>query len=354
MKSVFFGAYFLSILSFSLLIKAQQERYVVITKRECNNTVNTEGYINSFKIGNLHGFITTNKSSVDYSNVVSIEEDIEIKINNNKCRPNDTLIQTSPTWGLDRIDQRNSVLDSKYHYNVLAGKDSNVFVIDTGVDVKHPEFEGRAIIGSNFIDDNPDDCNGHGTHVAGTIASKTYGVAKKTNIISIKVLDCSGSGTLSSLISGLEYAYNYNIKNKIVNMSLGASFSQAINSVVEQLTQNGVHVIVAAGNESADACNYSPASEPSAMTVKASDPNDSLTWFSNRGKCTDITAPGLNILSTLPNNSTGKYSGTSQATPHVSGVYALYVTKYGNDSPANIKNKITSIVSNSEILFSLI
>ncbi|CAG8583324.1 6051_t:CDS:2 [Acaulospora morrowiae] len=268
---------------------------------------------------------------------VIIEKDIPIGINAA------VSIQKNPTINLDRIDQTDFPLDQRYIFPKSAGAGVTVYVLDTGVLVNHKEFEGRATFGGAFCSGCPNtDDNGHGSHVSGIVAGKTYGVAKKANIIGVKVLNATGNGTSADMINGLMFVLNDHKKKKnnaVVNMSLGGPFSKAINAAVKSLTNDGIHVITAAGNNANDACKVSPASEPSAITVGAIDDIfDDITDFTNSGKCVDIFAPGREILSVgiRDDRDILIFSGTSQAAPHVSGAVALIISENGNSSPANI------------------
>ncbi|CAG8438819.1 6676_t:CDS:2 [Diversispora eburnea] len=261
-----------------------------------------------------------------------VEKDSPVKI---------ATVQSNPPFNLDRIDQANFPLNNKYDFPSSAGSKATVYVIDTGVLVTHEEFEGRASHLGTFCDGCPDtDDHGHGSHVSGIIGGKTYGVAKNVNIVGVKVLDSQGSGSLADIISSFSSVLDDVISKKnnaIVNMSLGSRISKAFNEAVKKiLTDNGIHVIVAAGNENSNACSASPASELSAITVGATeDKSNYVAGFSNFGKCVDIFAPGVNILSVgiKSNTDTKIYSGTSQATPHVAGTVALIISKSGNQKP---------------------
>ncbi|KAL1591724.1 hypothetical protein SLS60_011723 [Paraconiothyrium brasiliense] len=209
-----------------------------------------------------------------------------------------------------------------------AGEGTCAYIIDTGILTTHPEFEGRAEWLENFTGDGSDsDGAGHGTHVAGTIGSVTYGVAKKTKLYAVKVLDASGSGTYSGVIAGIDYVANDHTtrdcpKGSVANMSLGGGKNQAVNDAVAAAVASGVFFAIAAGNNNGDATNYSPASEPTAFTVAASDINDAKASFSNYGALVDIWAPGVSILSTWNDGKTNTISGTSMATPHIAGLAA--------------------------------
>ncbi|CAG8558544.1 15826_t:CDS:2 [Funneliformis mosseae] len=281
------------------------------------------------------------------------EEDAEVKISSVVPRS----VQRKPIFNLDRIDQNRFPLDGKYEFPDSAGKGVNVYVVDTGIRITHKEFEGRATFGKaccfgcRKVDDH-----GHGTHVAGTVAGKNFGVSKKSNLIAVKVFDKSGSGSYSDVICGLSFVLDQHRKSKnkktVVNMSLGGVRSDVLNKMVETLTKKGIHVVVAAGNNAADACKFSPASEKTAITVGATeDINDRLTVFSNFGTCVDIFAPGLNIKSAgfETNNSTQVLSGTSMSSPHVAGTVALIIANDGNTSPANMAKKLKQLGTNNVI-----
>ncbi|KCV73120.1 hypothetical protein H696_00664 [Fonticula alba] len=265
--------------------------------------------------------------------------------------------QPNATWGIDRVDQTNLPLDSKYNYHTTAGAGVDVYVVDTGINNGHTDFGGRSSSGYNFHSGTPNanDDNGHGTHCAGTIGGTTWGVAKKANLIGVKVLGALGSGSLSNVAAGVSWSAQQHAasahKRSVASMSLGGGASLVIDDAVEAATKQGLAVIVASGNSNADACNYSPARSPFAFTVNASDRSDWRASFSNYGSCTDIFAPGVSITSAWIGSSTATntISGTSMACPHVSGAAALILSREGSMAPATLFNKIVADATNGVI-----
>jgi subtilisin family serine protease len=247
-------------------------------------------------------------------------------------------------WNLQRLHARNFQLDGTFRYDQTAA-DIDAYIVDTGILTTHVEFGGRAIWGANYADSQNTDCNGHGTHVAGTIGGTTAGVAKEVTLIGVKVLSCSGSGTTAGVISGVQFtADNANRRGRraVANMSLGGGYSAAMNNAVAAAVRAGVTFVVAAGNENQDACNVSPASEPLAITVGAtfySGSQDIRASFSNHGTCVDIFAPGQNVRSAWIGSNTAyqTISGTSMASPLVAGVAAVTLSANPGSTPDSIK-----------------
>ena len=297
--------------------------------------------------------------------VVRVEQDMVVSIA--------TTDQQDATWGLDRIDQRELPLDGIYSYT-NDGSGVTAYIIDTGILYSHNEFSGR--IDSNFYFDafndgqDGNDCDGHGTHVAGTVGGTTYGVAKNVELVAVRVLDCEGSGSFSGVIAGMDWVAENATGPSVANMSLGGGSSDAVDEAVENMYSAGVPVIVAAGNgdflgRAQDACGYSPAGAEKAYTVGATTSSDSKTTWSNYGDCVDIFAPGANITSAwhTGNNATNTISGTSMAAPHVAGVAALFLEDNPNASVQDVYDAITDVstknivtssnTGNNHLLYSL-
>ncbi|WP_229780764.1 S8 family peptidase [Deinococcus malanensis] len=257
-------------------------------------------------------------------------------------------------WGLDRINQRDLPLDRKYSYG-YTGSGVRAYIIDTGLDAAHADFESRAQNVYDAFGGNGNDCNGHGTHVGGTVGGKTYGVAKQALLRGVKVLDCNGSGSTSGIIAAVDWVRTNHVKPAVANMSLGGGYSSTLNNAVVNLSNAGVFVAVAAGNENQDACNVSPASagyNTSVTTVNASDKTDTRATFSNYGTCTDLYAPGVAIKAPWIGSGTTEtntISGTSMASPHVAGVSALVKHRYGDISSASVWSYISGAASTGKI-----
>ena len=257
---------------------------------------------------------------------------------------------TTPSWGLDRIDTQALALNSTFNFPDSAGTGVTVYVVDTGLAAVN-DLGARVGPGFSVIADNGGtiDCNGHGTHVSGTVAGTNFGVAKAATIVPVRVLACNGSGTNSGVIAGLDWVRaNYLAGQKaVVNMSLGGGASTAIDTAVNNLIKVGVTVVVAAGNSAQDACRYSPARVPSALTVGATTSTDAMATYSNFGKCLDLFAPGSGIVSSDLNGGSVSFNGTSMASPHVAGAAALILSS-GYKTPAQVASTLlTSSTSNA-------
>ncbi|MFE3599833.1 S8 family peptidase [Streptomyces sp. NPDC059142] len=261
------------------------------------------------------------------------------------------------SWGLDRIDQRNLPLDGQYDVKGT-GKGVTAYIVDSGIETAHSEFGGRASVGFDSVGDgrNGQDCNSHGTHVAGTVGGSDYGVAREASLVSVRVLGCDGSGTWAGVIAGFDWVAKNAEQPAVMNASIGGSRSTAVNAAVNSVADSGVPPVVAAGNENQNACNVSPASASKVITVGATDREDRQATFSNWGPCLKLYGPGVDIVSARLGGGYKSLSGTSMASPHVAGVAALLKEKYPTASPSAVstwlveesdKDLVTSIGAGS-------
>jgi subtilisin family serine protease len=284
-----------------------------------------------------------------------------------------TTTQTGATWGIDRTDQRALPLNSSYSY-INTGLGVTAYIIDTGIDMGHSEFGGRATFGFDAFSDgqNGNDCNGHGTHVAGTVGGAKYGIAKGVSLVAVRVLDCGGSGSWSGVVAGIDWAAANHVAGvpATANMSLGGGASTTVDDAVKRLIADGVATAVAAGNGNfagiaQNACNYSPARVPEAITIGATTKTDAKSSYSNYGSCVDFFAPGSGITSAwigAGSTETNTISGTSMASPHVAGVAALYLQTNPLATPLQVRDALfaattkgvvtSSKTTNNHLLFS--
>ncbi len=278
-------------------------------------------------------------------NVLAIEPDSVMSVDTD---------QANATWGLDRIDQRSLPRNNTYTYT-NTGRGVTAYVIDTGIYSAHSEYAGRVQSGFTAITDGngTEDCHGHGTHVSGTIGGTTYGVAKEVSLVPVRVLGCTGSGSTSGVIAGIDWAIANHTAGvpAVANMSLGGGLSSALNDAVTRAVADGITMVVAAGNSNVDACTSSPSSAPAAITVGATSSTDARASFSNWGTCLDIFAPGVSITSSVigSTTATATWSGTSMASPHVAGIAALFLQQYPTASPANVSGAIINAATPSVV-----
>ncbi len=314
--------------------KALNDQYIVVVKEgaDARSIAAVAGVSPKYVYdAALNGFAATlnagqlnalqHNSNVDY-----IEQDAEVTTH---------ATQYSAPWNLDRIDQRNLPLTGTYTYNTTA-PGVTAYIIDSGIYTGHPEFGGRARNVYDAFGGTGADCNGHGTHIAGIIGATTYGVAKMVQLRGVRVVDCLGSGTISSVIAGVDYVRTSAVKPAVANISLGGSANTSLDTAVNNLANSGVFVSVAAGD--GNACNYSPGRATYAYTVSASDRNDNVPVSAGYGSCVKMYAPGVSIISTWHTGGTNTLSGTSMAAPHVAGCAAKYKATYGDAASTTVAN----------------
>ncbi|KAI5803340.1 secreted serine protease [Peziza echinospora] len=314
------------------------------------------GIQQSWDLNGLYGYTGAFDNSTLHE--IKQSEDVDVVEEDKVVVAYEKLKQTNAPWGLGRLSSKAGHVPSAYTFDDSAGRGVNVYVLDTGINTAHVDFGGRARWGKNVADNNDADNQGHGTHVSGTIGGSTYGVAKKANLIAVKVLGDDGSGSTSKLLSGIEWALadsqshgNSPLKS-VVNMSLGGSYSSAINRAVEAATRNGLTFVVAAGNDGVDASGYSPASSPHAITVGATKLGDARASYSNYGNFVDVFAPGDKILSTYKGGprAVHELSGTSMASPHVAGLAAYLIAEEGLSGSDQVTARIKGLAQAGRVL----
>ncbi|MER7566474.1 S8 family peptidase [Streptomyces sp. NPDC097941] len=258
-----------------------------------------------------------------------------------------------PSWGLDRLDQPKASPDRSYTWPRSAGAGTTVYVIDTGIRISHKDFGGRASYGWDFVGSDPSagDGNGHGTHVAATVAGTGYGVAKRAEVVAVRVLDSTGSGTIAQVIAGVDWVTKHARKPAVANLSLAGHHSAQLDAAVRTSIASGVTYTVAAGNDGRSAGLYSPADVPQAITVGATDPTDARAGFSNYGSALDLFAPGVSIVSAGIRSDTARatYSGTSMATPHAAGAAALYLADHPRATPAQVGKAFVKLAASGTV-----
>ncbi|CCK27338.1 Extracellular serine proteinase [Streptomyces davaonensis JCM 4913] len=277
--------------------------------------------------------------------VASVVQDTRVTLEHTQKNP--------PSWGLDRVDQRNLPLDQRYTWPESAGAGVTVYVIDTGIRISHKDFGGRARHGWDFVgnDKSAGDGNGHGTHVAGTVAGSKHGVAKRAKVVSVRVLDNAGAGTTAQAIAGIDWVTRNARKPAVANLSLGGGYNAQLNAAVRNSIASGVTYTVAAGNDGLPAALYSPASVGPAITVGATDRGDARASFSNYGSALDLFAPGVAITSTSSASDSAKatYSGTSMAAPHAAGAAALYLADHRKATPATVAKALRADAASGKV-----
>jgi serine protease len=321
------------------------------------SAVRTEFEIESFRGYTVRAANTTLESILSAPEVDYVEVDQVVRVSQTCTRQ----LQT-PSWGLERIDERKINLDGSFVHDTKGGAGVDTYIVDTGIYLKHNDYAGRVSWGGNFAADGVnDDCNGHGTHVAGTVAGTLYGVAKHAHLVAVKVLACDGSGSYEGVIQGVQYVASSHKKTtrpSVANMSLGGGLSTAVNQAVAAAVSAGVTFVVAGGNENTDACTRSPASEKSAITVGSTavdengiTPTDDRSSFSNYGSCLDIFAPGSLITSSWIGSPSAvkTISGTSMAAPHVAGAAAVLLSGTPSLTPAQVKTALNNAATTSAV-----
>ena len=296
----------------------------------------------------LHGFAAWMSDATH----AELLKDVRVKMIEADQIEIEQTTQTNATWGIDRLDQSALPLSTTYTYT-STGSGVTVYIIDTGILLGHSDFGGRAVKGYDVTEGgNASDCNGHGTHVASTVGGTTYGIAKAAKLVAVRVLNCSGYGTASGVIAGVDWVTRNHAARAIATMSLGSGASTSVDNAVAASIASGVTYVLAAGNSKVDACASSPARLAAAITVGATDNTDTKAIFSNFGSCLDIFAPGVSITAAwhTSTTATSTISGTSMATPHVAGVAALYLATNPGATPQQVRDALVAGATKSRVL----
>jgi len=377
MKFVLVALFFVASLTFALsgpapiIFAADNEivvgQYIVVfhpttTLEQRNAHVNglssimtvEDRFLHRYEIGEFVGY--AGKFSSDVIEQIALSPLVDyIEVDSIVKASQSCQTQNAATWGINRISEQELFLNGQYNY-AYSGSGVDAYIIDTGILTTHVDFGGRATFGANYAGGSNADCNGHGTHVAGTVGSNTYGVAKGVNLIAVKVLDCAGSGTNAGVIAGVQWAVTQYTSKKnpaVANMSLGGGKSTSLDNAVKAAITAGISFAVASGNENQDACNISPGGVITALSAGASGTDDDgnfgqedvRAYFSNWGTCVSLFAPGVLITSTwigASNTATATISGTSMAAPHVAGAAALYLQQNPTATAATVKSALLS------------
>ncbi|GEP38911.1 serine protease [Nocardioides psychrotolerans] len=331
--------------------KAIDGRYIVVFDHDTTRAEATDSRADARQDGaeikRVYANIGGYAAALSDAELAEVRSDPEVSFVQEDGRVSIEATQTGATWGLDRSDQRARPVNGSYTYT-RTGAGVRVFVIDTGINGSHTEFSGRVAAGATAINDGrgTTDCNGHGTHVAGTVGGTRYGIAKGATLVPVRVLDCQGSGSNSGVIAGMDWVAGQTGGARVANMSLGGPADAATDAAVQRMVSSGVTVVVAAGNENQNACNVSPSRATNAITVGATTSTDARSSFSNYGSCVDIFAPGSSITSAWigSTTATNTISGTSMASPHVAGAAALILEASPSASPATVAS---TLIANS-------
>lgn len=332
------------LLFISLLIQSILCRPFLLYKKDTHQ--------NHLKIKRDIYFNSSNETYIQGTSFFMVDEDSDLTSLKERFPSynveEDQIASINLEWHVDRVDQQTLPLDNFFAGNSLNNNNVDVYVLDTGVEISHQEFpNGQASWGANFVDSVNLDCHGHGTHVASTVAGSTVGIAKGARIIGVKVLGCDGSGSYSGIIQAISWVvseYQRTGRLSVINMSLGGGSSEAVKTAIREAFNAGVYVVVAAGNSNDDACYYSPANAPEAITVGATDNSDNKAWFSNWGSCVDVYAPGACLWAAYPGNTYTSMCGTSMASPIAAGVLTAYLSKLGRDGYTTFLNSLSNNV----------